>query len=216
MLDGRLDGLVVQAPPSDPLVTRLAESHLPVVAVADTFPCVPSVVVDDVAGGRLMAEHLIEQGYRNALYVAKADPIVSSERRRQSFLQTAARLGINVSEVACRADPGPNADWRRVAAMFGSLETERPSAVCCWCDLVAYSFLDYCVDNRLSVPKDVAVTGFDGFSLHGALRKSVTTIRAPWEAVGRESISLLVDMLDGGVPQQETVIPVEFLRGETT
>jgi len=51
LLDGRLDGLVVQALPSDPLVVRLAASHLPVVALADAISSVPSVVVDDYAGG---------------------------------------------------------------------------------------------------------------------------------------------------------------------
>ena len=215
LLDGRLDGLVVQAPPSDPLVTRLAESHLPVVAVADTFPCVPSVVVDDAAGGRLMAEHLCEVGYRRAIYVAKADSIVSSNRRRNSFLQSARGLGLTVSEVACRSET--DLDWRQAAAAAsGSIASGRPTVVCCWCDLVAYSFLDYCADNQLSVPTDVAVTGFDGFSLNGARRKALTTIRAPWDDVGRASISVLVGMLDGVVQQQETVIPVEFLHGETT
>jgi len=214
LLDGRLDGLVVQAPPSDPLVTRLAESHLPVVAVADTFPCVPSVVVDDAAGGRLIAEHLFEEGYRQAVYVAKADPIVSSERRRSSFLQTALRLGIAVSEVACRSEV--DSGWQQSASAHCTTASDRPTAVCCWCDLVALSYLHFCVDNNVSVPGEVAVTGFDGFSFQGALRKPLTTIRAPWDDVGRASISLLVGMQDDGAPPRETVIPVELVRGETT
>src|SRR5438067_446452 len=37
LVDGRLDGLIVQAPPSDPLVDRLAASHFPVVAAVDAI-----------------------------------------------------------------------------------------------------------------------------------------------------------------------------------
>src|SRR5579872_493916 len=43
LVDGRLDGLIVQAPPEDPLVNQLAASHLPVIAAVDAISSVPSV-----------------------------------------------------------------------------------------------------------------------------------------------------------------------------
>lgn len=214
LLDGRLDGLVVQAPPSDPLVTRLAASHLPVVAVADSFPCVPSVVVDDAAGGRALAEHLAELGHTHVLYAAKAAPIVSSERRRHSFHKTAAALGMTVAEVPDRSEN--ETDWRVVEELIRRPGHGRPTALCCWCDLDAYSFLNYCSDHEIRVPEDVAVVGFDGFAIHGGTRRTLSTVRAPWDAVGRVSVDLLVGMLDAVVPPPETVVPIEFLRGETT
>jgi LacI family transcriptional regulator len=162
----------------------------------------------------MVAEHLFELGYKHATYIAKADPIESSERRRSSFIQTSERLGIAVTEVKCKSEFDPG--WKQAAVLYNSSSTNRPTAVCCWCDLVAFSFLDYCADIKLKVPADIAVVGFDGFALHGALRNSLTTIRAPWDDVGKASISLLVGLLDGRASQPEILIPVEFVRGNTT
>src|SRR5205085_1723592 len=97
LLDGRLDGLIVQAPPSDPLVDRLAASHLPVIAVVDAIPSVPSVVVDDAGGSRLLARRLAERGHQRLIYLAPIVPLVSATRRRSAFLEAADQHGMQVA-----------------------------------------------------------------------------------------------------------------------
>src|SRR5579862_8080804 len=60
--DGKVSGIVVHAPPSDPVVATLAEGDLPGVAIADRQSTMPSVVADDVQGMNLLVDYLWQRG----------------------------------------------------------------------------------------------------------------------------------------------------------
>ena len=49
----------------DPILKLIGELRVPAVAVADVVHDLPSVVVDDAAGGLLQAQHLALRGHRN-------------------------------------------------------------------------------------------------------------------------------------------------------
>ncbi len=70
LADGRIDGLILYTAPDDPVVERLAESPLPVVALVNAIEGIPSVVADDVGGSQMLAAHLACQGHRRILYIA--------------------------------------------------------------------------------------------------------------------------------------------------
>lgn len=213
LLDGRLDGLIVQARPADALVDRLAESHLPVIAVVDAIPSVPSVVADDVGGARALFDYLAGKGHRRFVFFGAGSGIMSAVRRQVAFRSAAARTGLTVREWtgdSLRAlDGTPVEQW-----LFGPPE-ERPTAAVCWSDNAAYEFLAFCRDRGLRVPEDIAVTGFDGFPAPPAIVRRLTTIRAPWGDVARRAVTLLAEMLEGREAPVETVVPVELVAGDT-
>src|SRR5262249_60150345 len=61
---GRIDGLLcVSMCPSEADLARLRAANVAVVLVDSEHPELPSVTIDDVAGGRLAAEHLLELGH---------------------------------------------------------------------------------------------------------------------------------------------------------
>src|SRR5207249_8673129 len=98
LVDGRIDGLVVFSPPEDPLAEQLAASHLPVVAVADAIPGVPSVLVNDDEGARLTFDYLWSHAHKHVAYRSLTERLVSAERRRAAFLQVANTVGLIVEE----------------------------------------------------------------------------------------------------------------------
>ena len=108
LADGRIDGLVVNMPQDNPLAARLAESGFPVVAIADPLVSIPSVLVDDAEGSRLLAEHLHQQGHRRLAYLSSQARPLSAMRRRDAFLHVAARLGMDVEENGFEGRPGQN------------------------------------------------------------------------------------------------------------
>lgn len=216
LVDGRLDGLIVHAPPSDPLVDRLAASHLPVIAVTDAIPSVPSVVVDDAGGLALLVEHLVQQGHHRLMYLSPTAPLASltsSLRRRTAFHAAAALHGLKVVEWSSQTMF--SLAGTPVEAWLNAPLAERPTAAVCWNDSTAYEFMYYCRQCGLRVPEDIAVTGFDGFPMPPAAVRQLTTIRAPWDEVARTAIGLLVTHLKGHEIPSETVLPVEFLPGDT-
>ncbi len=213
-MDGRIDGLVVYAPAHDALVGRLAASHLPVVSIVDALAELPSVGVDDAAGSRMLMEHLWRQGHRRVIYWSAWRSMTASEIRRAAFLDAAALQGMVVQEW----NPGDTTEATSalVTEWLQTPRSRRATAVVCWHDAVAYKLLAQCRMRDVRVPEDLAVVGFDGMPSPFGTALRLTTVLAPWLEVARAAVSLLVKSLDGEMPPEETVLPVEFIRGETS
>jgi len=213
LVDGRIDGLVLNAGPNDPLADRLAASHLPVVALVDAIPTVPSVVAADAVGSAYLAAHLAEQGHRRLLYrYSNHKHLVSALRRRAAFLQCAAAYGMEVrlwEDNILQPTDITEQEWFREAP------GRRPTAVVCWNDLAAYDLLTQCHKHGLRAPDDLAVVGFDGVPTPFDFVWRLTTVRAPWAEVARTAVELLIAQIQGEAVLQETELPVELICGDT-
>jgi DNA-binding LacI/PurR family transcriptional regulator len=185
LADGRIDGLVLYTPILDPLVERLANSALPVVALADAVPILPSVVVDDALGGRLQAEYLAGKGHRRVKYLCSSGQQESTVRRQRAFCRAACDFGMEVTEQPCRhVRNGPHISEEE-ARWLDMPPGVRPTAAVCWNDPTAYDLLEHCQRRELRVPEELAIVGFDGVFPTRGLRQRLTTIRAPWKRWGR-------------------------------
>jgi len=208
-----IDGLVIHARYEDPIIPMLDELRVPVVAVADAVPNVPSVVVDDEAGGRLQAKHLATLGHKNVLYKQTSVPSRSSNSRMTAFIEAAAQLDI---EVTVHEDPYES-DYltpRDIALL--SRTSNRVSAIVTWNDLFAERVCHRLDELGTNIPREVAVVGFDGFRAFYTPKYQLTTIRAPWVDVGRKAVGILMSLLAGNAVPTLTILPTEFIRGETT
>ena len=216
LVSQKIDGLILFTQENDPLATRLAASPLPVIAITDAVSHLPSVVADDHAGSRLVAEYLAAQGHRRVLYRRGRSVQTSANRRYEAFGDAAARLGIAVVEDAHRVenfDFAPSA-WEQ-AILSGDRPT-RPTAIVCGSDLLAYAAVDYCQTQKFRVPGDFAVIGFDGIVPQVKPAARLTTIRAPWSEVAQTALGLIIRRLAGEAIPEETILPVELVMGDTS
>jgi DNA-binding LacI/PurR family transcriptional regulator len=213
LADGRIDGLVVNMPADDPLAERLASSHFPVVAVADALPRIPSVVVDDAGGSRMLVEYLAGRGHQRLVYFSGETHPLSAVRRRDAFFAAAAERSLEVREICLAGETSLGEYFTR--DLLPRDRRERPTALVCWHDGTAFSVLAYCRRYGLRVPEEVAVVGFNGCSTPMDGLWSLTTIRAPWAAAARTAVEYLNTILGGESVPRETVLPVEFIQGHT-
>jgi LacI family transcriptional regulator len=213
LVDGRIDGLIVYASLEDPLSKELAASHLPVIAIVDALPLLPSVRVDDARGPQMLVEYLHNKGHDRLLYWDTHRRMTASNCRHRAFRMAAQERGVCVIEFE-EANQSQSATeliaaWRLLPA------AERPTTIACWNDATAYKLLAQCQIQGIRVPDDLAVTGYDGMPSPFGTAWRLTTVRAPWSDVTRVAISLLVSQLEGQMPPDETVLPVEFIPGAT-
>lgn len=213
LADGRIDGLVVNMPPEDPLAERLANSHFPVVAVADPLPSIPSVVVDDAGGSRMLVEYLRSQGHRRFVYLSGSARPLSMIRRRDAFFALAADHDLQIREVSLSRETSLEAYFTH--DLLSLDPGRRPTAIVCWHDDTAYGVLAHCRRHGIRVPEEIAVVGFNGCPTPSDTLWSLTTIRAPWAAAARTAVEYLNRLLEGEPVPQETVLPVEFIQGHT-
>jgi LacI family transcriptional regulator/LacI family purine nucleotide synthesis repressor len=212
LTSGKIDGLVLLPTPRSPIMDMLFDSHLSVVAIANTHPAIPSVVVDDVAGSTMLAEYLAQKGHRRILYRTPEEKRTSTVRRLEAFLAAVSGLGISVT-VSYENDA--HVLSAQEIALLSESPARRPTAAVCWMDLSAYTLLDQCERLGLRVPEDLAIVGFDGVALRIKPKYALTTIRAPWFDVAVRAVDYLLALLDGHEVPQETILPVELVVGDT-
>ncbi len=212
---GKIDGLVLIAHPSDPLVDRLLSSNLPVVAMTDIIPGANCIVADDAGGSIAIAEHLAQKGHKVVMYRQCPGESDSALRRFVAFEAKATELGIKVITAK-------TTDWKgAVEENESDLILHRQklgiTAAVCWGDPSANALLSFCKQNGIKVPEDLAVVGFNGIELPFEPAQRLTTVCAHWSLVAQRAVHQLVTQLDGSedVPKH-TVIPVQFIPGETT
>ncbi|HEX8464480.1 MAG TPA: LacI family DNA-binding transcriptional regulator [Abditibacterium sp.] len=213
LINGQIDGLVLYAREITPLIEKLVESHLPVVTVVNEVPGVSCASIDDTQGGQLLARHLADRGYERVLYRRTETPLpLTLQRRMDSFCAEAALRGLSVQESRNNSDTLSAQEQELLLCD----SKERPQAVAAWSDYAADGVVDFCRQNGLRVPQDLAVVGFDG--LPSTLRPAshLTTIAAPWHDVASTAVSLLVAQCNGEEVPEQTVLPVQLSVGDTT
>jgi len=215
LISRKIDGLIMFAQEGDPLALRLAASSLPVVAIADAVPALPSVVADDRMGSRMLADYLASKGHKHVLYRRGWVQQSSVNRRYESFAERAAELNIRVSKDNVLRNQLEFAVSDEEKAILGQPKSDRPTAIACTNDRMAYAVVDYLNDEGHRVPEDFAVVGFDGMETQIRPRVKLTTIVAPWADVATTALGLVVKCLAGESISLETVLPVELRIGET-
>lgn len=83
------------------------------------------------------------------------------------------------------------------------------TAVFCMSDTVAMGVIRALTDLGRRVPEDVAVIGFDGIEMGKFFVPRLTTIEQPINDIARESIRVLMDMLEDGQAPRHIVVPAK-------
>ncbi|HEX8552569.1 MAG TPA: LacI family DNA-binding transcriptional regulator [Abditibacteriaceae bacterium] len=216
--DGRIDGLILHANSDDPLVEILSRSALPVVAVADPLPGLPSVTCDDGDGMRQLIANLWGKGYRDFVFLAPDVQLASVERRCGAFESELQRRN-----VAATHRQVISIEFEMCApALDTLLQRGTRTAVCCWNDRTAYNLLQECARREVSVPQELAIVGFDGLRDEKLPARTLLTARCPWEDVATRALEWLVELIDSGSEASESVpearelrLPVALLEGDT-
>jgi LacI family transcriptional regulator len=217
-LIGRVDGLLsVTIAPGPADLERLAAAGVPVVLIDHEHDRLPSVTVDDEAGGQLAVSHLLELGHRRIAFAGDTVDDVhgasASSRRCAGYRRALADAGLPVDEELVVLRP----HGHDAAAIVDELLAlpEPPTAVFAASDQQALAVLDAVQEHGLGVPEDVSVVGFDDVEL--ARYAGLTTVAQPLELSGARAAELLVASLDGRDLSTATHhLPLELVVRDTT
>jgi DNA-binding LacI/PurR family transcriptional regulator len=212
LTSGKVDGLVILPTPINPIIEELRNSHLPVVAIANAVAGIPSVVVDDDAGSQILVEYLNRLGHRHVVYHADPRGHVSTIRRQIAFTQAAEALDIAVTIVPARFDHFLSGEELTLLRAENGI---RPTAIVAWADYHAFMLMEACLQKGFRIPDDIAIVGFNGIQIDIRPTLELTTIRAPWQQVAATAVDVLMRLINGEEVPEETVLPVEFVQGDT-
>jgi len=212
-----VDGVVAIGLSADhPEVGQIRGAGLPMVLVdSDDLPEHSSIVVDDEAGARAAAEHVLALGHRDVLVLAVEGPATSSgepartgvtERRLRGYRDGLERAGIELPAeriVAGRSsiDGGSSAFQRAWARGI------RPTAVLAMSDAIAIGAMRAARELGLRIPADLSVVGFDDIDLAAHVDPPLTTVHQPIRQKGADAVRLLLAEME-----QRAEKPPEHIR----
>lgn len=172
----------------EPLVTARVP-HLLVVRYVDGHPA-PYVGADNVMGARVATEHLLGHGARKVAFVGGPEQSSARRDRRRGVEEALAVRGRRLLP----ARSVPTAATRQggyEAALALLRRRDRPDAIVCYSDVVAFGVLLACDEVGLSVGDEVLVTGFDDIAEAALQHPALTTVAIRPRELGERAARLL-------------------------
>ena len=214
-----------------PSIARLIEKkrHARVLVVNDPLPGlrVNLVYTDTDAGMRQAMAHLVKKG-RSQIGMIHGPVSVTfksgKKKTRVSFIDT--RLKRSGFLKALRAEHVPaRFKWIRAGAAnteaegYGVVsqwlkERDLPEAIVCGNDDLAFGVMKAIREAGKSIPRDIAVIGFDDNERARFAKPPLTTVRQPLASMGKDAVDILVRQIrrSGGKPIHRKYLPKLIVR----
>jgi LacI family transcriptional regulator len=164
----------------------------------------PTVVSDNMHGGRLAAEHLLQLGHRRIAMLSGRPDLESAQLREQGYRSALEAAGVPVDEDLIQAgDYDPEVAAAQARRL---LQTEnRPTAVFAANDLSAIAVIEAAAELGLRVPEDLSVVGFDNIPEATRCNPPLTTVEQPIRQMGQQAIEMLIRLIRGEQLESEHV-----------
>jgi DNA-binding LacI/PurR family transcriptional regulator len=154
------------------------------------------VGIDNFSAGRRVTEHLLQHGCRRLRFVTLpgSTDTTTIVLRIAGMQDALLRYGLPATSdkvVAC-GDPDHETF---VSRLWPRAATRRPDAIICSNDLTAARLLRTLSRMGVSVPEDLRVASFDDVKYAELLNPPLTTIRQPYQALGRIAVATMLERI---------------------
>ena len=212
---GYIDGLI--AIDSVPIASAAAP------AIQHGIPCVVigyhqqdfSVHSDDLHGGTLQMQHLLDLGHRNIGIISIPEHLnFATNNRVEGQRRVALAAGLDYDRFPLALG---DFSTRSGAEAARQLLTQHPdlTALICLNDRMAMGAIQQLGSMGLRVPADISVVGYDNISTAAIFSPSLTTVNQRASEMGEVAAAMLFEILDGELPVPTILTPQLCVRGSS-
>jgi DNA-binding LacI/PurR family transcriptional regulator len=219
----RVDGIIVMGGSgglSIPAINTLISHGFPMLSCIwdeETERIAPNVSFDYLAGGRLVAEHLLALGHRRIGIIAHgvAEKGPQHHLRVSGCLEALAEAGYPFDATLLTYGDS-SLQSGKDAALQLLARLDPPTAIFATNDLMAIGALSAAWERGLHIPRDLSVVGFDNIELTTYTTPPITTVIIDRVALMEKSVEMLLALIEGKhVDVPPTLKPVLAVRGST-
>lgn len=213
----QVDGMILLSARMDKTVLQEVLDEYPVVLTADFLEgvAIPTVTIDNVSSARTATEHLINLGHQRIAHITGPMHLLVSQDRLKGYRQALLQNELDVDNILIQeGDFSHESGYNQMNKLL-ALE-HPPTAVFAANDEMATGVIKAAKDNGLSVPKDIAVVGFDNIKLSYIYEPGITTIAQPMFDMGKKAMELLLQQINGeDMPKKQHVLESQLIIRES-
>ncbi|HEX3078215.1 MAG TPA: substrate-binding domain-containing protein, partial [Lachnospiraceae bacterium] len=169
---------------------------------------------DEKQGFELLLEAIERKGHKDVALIAGKRGVMPTEIKVKAY-QEAVDNGIFHYNEDYIID-GDFTLESGVTAMINLLRNPiRPTAVIGINDVIAVGALNACHMEKLTVPTDIAIVGFDDINLAHAVYPSITTVAHNYKELGQKAIDVITDKVSMLRKDKVFVYPMELVERES-
>jgi DNA-binding LacI/PurR family transcriptional regulator len=171
------------------------------------------LAVDQRAIARLAVEHLLDLGHKTVWHVSGDDYWTETQQRSEAWEQTLRDRGI-VPPPVIPADWTPESGYRAGRTIAAIPEV---TAVFVSSDEMAFGLIRALHEAGRSVPDDVSVVSVDDIALAAYASPALTTVRQPFEDMGRAAALRVIAQIEGheAIGEMPSTDPQLIVRAST-
>lgn len=176
---------------------------------------VNTVCVDNYEGVRLALEHFVSLGHRRIGFISGHPNSVDSQERLEAFKVLSRKLNLDYEEGLIAYGEFDSENAEREVHKLLNLE-KRPTAIFAASDYMAIGAMRAIKLMGLSIPKDIALVGFDDTLEANFISPTLTTVRQPLLEMGEAAVDLAVrSMNNPGLEPQTLILKPSFVVRES-
>lgn len=219
LVSSQIDGILLVGPHgADPLVERLVRRNLPMVVSGRPIggPRVSYVDAQNRTGAETAVRHLIKAGRQTIAAIHGTLDLPSSIDRLEGYRDALRNAGRSVDP---SLEISGEYQAKTATEATNTLLERRPDidALFVSSDSMAIAAMQAIKDSGRRVPDDTAIIGFDDLPTALESQPTLSTVRQPIEAMGREMVRLVLQHVnEPGSAANQVIFATELvLRGST-
>lgn len=166
---------------------------------------------------RKITNSIIEKGRTEIGFIGPTDYALTNQDRYEGFLSAMSSNNLPVNSKLCLTGNIGIDTYPEEINQFLSGLHKMPQAFVCVNDFVANIVLQYLNEHKIQVPKDVAISGYDGITEHDDLTNYLTTVQVDLYALGKRLVrQLLYRINDPDSPYEITYLSFDVSFGDST
>jgi len=198
-----IDGIIIEGTktalpnPNIDLFKSMKAAGIPIVFVNGYYPEYRPdvfVIADDRTGGIEATQYLIKKGHKKIAGIFKSDDI-QGHLRYAGYIETLLNANMPISDNNVLWYTTDTKEKIIAASLIETLED--CDAVVCYNDEIAMKVLNILKENKVAVPEQIAVIGFDGSIFCSMSTPQLTSMNLEKEEIGRTAARKLLRMIHG-------------------
>ncbi len=219
LLERRVDGfLIVPNQEKYEDLLELKERGIPVVIMGRHVENlgIPMVYNNDIKGGYIAATHLINRGCRKIAFIGAQPYNTASIERCKGYKKALKEAGININESLIKISRNPMRNgamevenaYRHMKELLN--ESPNFDGIFAYNDLMAFGALKALKEEKISIPSQIKLIGYDDIFYASIVTPSLTTMKTKKQELGEIAFDLLFN------PKNEIVLDSKLLVREST